>query len=43
VRKEFENEKRVRREGVAANPALQRDIRAMQTGLGLTQYDFGIE
>jgi LDH2 family malate/lactate/ureidoglycolate dehydrogenase len=41
--KEFENEKRVRIEGVAANPALQRDIRAMQEGLGLWQYDFGLK
>jgi LDH2 family malate/lactate/ureidoglycolate dehydrogenase len=41
--KEFENEQRVRREGVAVNPALQRDIRAMQTGLGLWQYEFGLD
>jgi LDH2 family malate/lactate/ureidoglycolate dehydrogenase len=40
--KEFENEKRVRREGVAVNPALQADIRAMQEGLGLWQYEFGL-
>jgi len=40
--KEYENELRVRREGVAVNPALQRDIRVMRAGLGLWQYDFGI-
>jgi LDH2 family malate/lactate/ureidoglycolate dehydrogenase len=39
--KEYEHEQRVRREGVAVNPALQREIRAMQEGLNLRQYDFG--
>lgn len=39
--KEYESEQRVRREGVAVNPALQGEILAMQEGLGLWQYDFG--
>jgi L-2-hydroxycarboxylate dehydrogenase (NAD+) len=41
--KEFENEQRVRKEGVSVNPALQRDIRAMQEGLGLWGYEFGFK
>jgi LDH2 family malate/lactate/ureidoglycolate dehydrogenase len=41
--KEYENEQRVREEGVAVNPVLQGEIRAMQEGLGLWQYDFGLE
>jgi L-2-hydroxycarboxylate dehydrogenase (NAD+) len=40
--KEFENECRVRIEGVSVNLALQRDILAMQEGLGLWQYEFGL-
>jgi len=38
--KEFENEKLVRAQGVAVNPALQKEIQAMQSGLGLKGYDF---
>jgi L-2-hydroxycarboxylate dehydrogenase (NAD+) len=38
--KEFENEIRVRKEGIAINPALQKEMRAMQEGLGLSQYQF---
>jgi LDH2 family malate/lactate/ureidoglycolate dehydrogenase len=38
--KEFESEKRVRAQGVPANPNLQKDIKAMRAGLNLTQYDF---
>lgn len=38
--KEFENEQRVRREGIAINAALMKDIGAMREGLGLTQYVF---
>jgi L-2-hydroxycarboxylate dehydrogenase (NAD+) len=38
--KEFENAKVVRGRGVSANRNLQKDIKAMQAGLNLTQYDF---
>lgn len=38
--KEFENEKRVRQEGVAIIPNLAKDIKVMQNELGLTQYHF---
>ena len=39
--KEYLNAERVRREGVEANPNLQRAIKIIQQELGLTQYDFG--
>ena len=38
--KEFENEQRVRAQGVAINPSLQKEIKIMRAGLGLNQYDF---
>ena len=38
--KEFENAKVVRECGVPSNRSLQKDIKAMQTGLNLTQYEF---
>ena len=38
--KEYENELRIRRDGVAVNRALQQEIKIMQAGLGLTQYAF---
>ena len=38
--KEFESEKQVRITGVPANPNLQKDIKAMQAGLNLSQYQF---
>ncbi len=38
--KEFENEQRVRREGIPVNARLMRDILAMRDGLGLSQYEF---
>jgi LDH2 family malate/lactate/ureidoglycolate dehydrogenase len=39
--KEYLNAERVRREGVEANPNLQRAIKIIQQELGLTRYDFG--
>lgn len=38
--KEFETEKVVRAQGVAVNANLQKDVKVMQSGLGLTQYHF---
>ncbi len=38
--KEFENERRVRATGVPVNPVLQKEIKIMQAGLGLAQYQF---
>ncbi|MCE1253033.1 MAG: Ldh family oxidoreductase [Anaerolineae bacterium] len=38
--KEFENEKVVRARGIEVNPNLQKDMKAMQMGLELTQYHF---
>ncbi len=38
--KEYENEQRVRREGVPIVPNLQKEIKIMQHELGLTQYQF---
>jgi L-2-hydroxycarboxylate dehydrogenase (NAD+) len=38
--KEFNNEKRVRAEGVPVVPNLQKEIKTMQKELGLTQYKF---
>jgi L-2-hydroxycarboxylate dehydrogenase (NAD+) len=38
--KEFENEKRVRATGIPIIPNLQKDIKVIQSELGLTQYDF---
>jgi LDH2 family malate/lactate/ureidoglycolate dehydrogenase len=38
--KEYENEQRIRAEGVPVIPDLQNDIRALVKDLGLTQYDF---
>jgi L-2-hydroxycarboxylate dehydrogenase (NAD+) len=38
--KEYENEKRVRREGVAVNPNLQKELKFLQKELNLTQYNF---
>jgi LDH2 family malate/lactate/ureidoglycolate dehydrogenase len=38
--KEYENEKRVRKEGVAVNPNLQKELKFLQKELNLTQYDF---
>ena len=38
--KEYENEKRVRKEGVAVVPNLQEELKFLQKELNLTQYDF---
>jgi LDH2 family malate/lactate/ureidoglycolate dehydrogenase len=38
--KEFEMEDKVREQGVAVNPNLQKEIKLMQQELGLTQYKF---
>jgi LDH2 family malate/lactate/ureidoglycolate dehydrogenase len=38
--KEYENEKRVRKEGVAVVPNLQKEIKFLQKELNLTGYDF---
>jgi len=38
--KEYENEKRVRIEGIAVNKNLQKDIQVLQADLGLTKYHF---
>lgn len=38
--KEFENEKRIRQQGVPVVPNLQKEIKLMQRELGLTQYNF---
>lgn len=38
--KEYEMEKKVRAEGVAVIPTLQKEIKLMQKELGLTQYEF---
>jgi LDH2 family malate/lactate/ureidoglycolate dehydrogenase len=38
--KEFDNERRIRQEGVPIVPVLQEEIKTMQRELGLTQYEF---
>ena len=38
--KEYENEERIREQGVATNPNLQKEIKFLQQELGLTQYKF---
>jgi L-2-hydroxycarboxylate dehydrogenase (NAD+) len=38
--KEYENEKRVRRDGVAVNPNLQKELKFLQKELNLNKYDF---
>ena len=38
--KEYEHEKKVRKEGVAINPNLQKEMKIMQEGLKLDQYQF---
>lgn len=38
--KEYENEKRIRKEGIPINASLQKDFQVLVRDLGLTQYDF---